>query len=277
MTVKQRIAGFLEAGMPTLWVAALLLLCSTAAVAQSYRYKLEAGKRVPVCEHMAKVYTTSFRDPWDFTLQSPPGPLYPPLPGTKKMEYSAADRFALYLSRYPSSREFEAIHWQIGRYLDDSPMASRTHPVSPMLVARFDIDNDGKGDVVAKIQFMYSPEPGGQGAIGGEDWLFVLDESQFPWGRPLKSSELFNRPGYARPSLIANLTLHMSAREIRPFIYDGQTYLSVYEAENYFDEKQRKEQMWVMKYRGGGENLGGGHWQPLKVDRVCRFHMTPKY
>ena len=256
----------------------LALFAATAPTsAQTYRFKLQSGKRTPVCMHMAKVYATSFRDPWDFTLESPPGPLYPSLPGTQKMEYSPAELAALYLSRYPSSREFEAIHWEIGRYLDDSPMASRTHPVRPMLVARFDVDNDGKEDVVAKVAFMFSPEPAGQGADGGVDELFVFDESQFPWNRPLKSSELFGPPGNARPSLIAPLTLQMSAREIRPFIYDGQTYLSVYEAENYFDEKRRREQMSVIKYKGGGGNLGGGHWRPLSVEKICRFRMFASY
>ena len=256
----------------------LAVFAGTApASAQTYRFKLQSGKQTPVCEHMAKVYATSFRDPWDFTTESPPGPLYPLLPGNKKMEYSAGDLVGLYLSRYPSSREFEAIHWQIGDYLDESALANHANPLSPMLVARFDIDNDGKEDVVAKIGFMLSPEPDGQGAPGGQDWLFVLDESQFHWNRPLKSSELFNRPGNARPSLIASLTLHMGAREIRPFMYDGQTYLSVYEAENYFDDKRRKEQMWVMKYKGGGDNLGHGHWRPVNIERICRFRMFASY
>ena len=256
----------------------LAVFAGTApASAQTYRFQLQSGKRAPVCEHMAKVYTTSFRNTWDFTLETPPGPLYPLLSGTKQMEYSSSELVALYFSRYPSSREFEAIHWQIGRYLDDSPMASRTHPVRPMLVARFDVDNDGKEDVVAKVAFMFSPEPAGQGADGGEDELFVFDESQFAWNRPLKSSELLNRPGNSRLSLIAPLTLRMSAREIRPFIYDGQTYLSVYEAENYFDEKRRKEQMWVVKYKGGGDYLGNGNWQPLNVERICRFRMFASY
>jgi hypothetical protein len=256
----------------------LAVFAGTAPVsAQTYRFKLQSGKRTPVCEHMAKVYSTSFRKPWDFTLLSPPGPLYPPVPGAKDLKYTASQRVGLYLSRYPSSPEFEAIHWQIGRLLDDSPLAKSTNPVSPMLVARFDIDNDGKEDVVVKAGFMLSPEPAGQGAPGGEDWLYVLNESQFARDRPMRFSELFNYAGSARPSLIASLTLHMLARGIRPFIYDGQTYLSVYQVKSFFDEKRRTEQMWVMKYRGGGENLGGGNWRPLNVEKICRFRMFASY
>ena len=249
------------------------LLGAKSTLAQTYRYRLESGKQVRVCQHMARIYASQFANPWEFTLERPPGPSYPPLPrATGKI--TSGQLVGVLLSRYPASPEFEAINWQVGRYLANAPELKGPQPI---LLARFDIDNDGKDDVVAKVGFMFSPEPAGQGAPGGNDGLFVFNENEVPWDRPLTPTDLYGHAGSTRPSMISAMTMHMSARSIRPFIYDGQTYLSVYEAENYFDEKQRKEQMWVMKYKGGGENLGGGHWRPLNVEKICRFRMFASY
>jgi hypothetical protein len=76
-----------------------------------------------------------------------------------------------------------------------------------------------------------------------------------------------------RPSSLSAQSQHMGARSIRPFLFDGKTYLSVYVPWAVTSAKQRREWMWVLQYHGGGRNLGKGKWEPASVDKLCRFRM----
>jgi hypothetical protein len=252
--------------------ASLGLSAALTARADIYRYKLELGRNVEVCQHMGKVYNSRFTHLWEYTLSNPPGPSFPLLTGTSDNNPSGY-QIGLFLSRYPDSPEFNAIDWRVGSYQWNLPDSKKTIPI---LVARFDIDNDGKPDTVLKTSLMLSVEPAESGAPGGNDELFILDENQFPIDRPLRPADLYGHPGSVRPARISFDLLHIAARSIRPFIYKRVTYLSIYDQHEFLDSKGRRDQMWIMKYRAGGSNLGGGKWSALETESVCRFKMIVK-
>jgi hypothetical protein len=258
----------------------LKYLCVTTALAfatsasgvppddyNAYRYKLEKGANVEVCKHMEAVYNREFRHPWGrFEEQVTRLPEFPRLSGVEYDERIALD---LRYSTFPTSPEFDAIQWHEGRGIWDEERKR----VQPFLVADFDIDNDGRSDRVVKIGFMLTFWPAGRSVPGGEDELFVFDEDQVDLTRTVVLSAFYRYVGQRRPARVAYDTLGLAARSIRPFVHKGVTYLSVYEqlAEEY--PKPYRETMWVLRYRGGGANLGGGKWEPVKADRVCRFKM----
>ncbi|HXZ92884.1 MAG TPA: VCBS repeat-containing protein [Burkholderiales bacterium] len=260
------------------WVlhALFLVISVGTAFAEDYRadlnkyqYKLEIGKGAKVCEHMARLYNTRFKQPWAFTLSNPPGPSFARLPGVATRADSY-ERLGILLSRYPRSGEFDAIDWREGEYLWD---ARRPQSMRPALVAVFDINNDGRPDLVVKASFMNSFYPAGGGAAGGNDQLFILPDRKIDADHPLTGEELYDERLTGKAARIEYDLLGFGARLIRPFIFEGTTYLSVYEQFAMFEPKERRERMWVLKYQSGGHNWGKGKWEPLELAKVCRFRM----
>jgi hypothetical protein len=216
---------------------------------------------------MEAVYNREFRQPWERYTGGRPEllPEFPKLPGVTYDKRIALD---LRYSAFPTSPEFDAIQWREGRGIWDE----EGKRVQPFLVADFDIDNDGRPDRVVKSGFMLSFWPAGR-APGGEDELWIFDEGQLDLTQTVILSAFYKNVGQRRPARVAYDTLGLSVRSIRPFIHNGITYLSVYEQWAPNDPKRWRETMWVLKYRSGGGNLGGGNWEPVKVDRVCHFRM----
>jgi hypothetical protein len=254
-------------------VAYLSLLCSLAIVpleaasgdGDSYRYLLEDGKQARVCRHMQHVYNEKFRQPWSFQEPRTTTPPFPRLPGVEYDERKALD---LLSSAFPTSAEFDAVQWKEGRIIRDA----NRNITTPMLVAEADIDNDGRQDLLVKISFMLSYSPAHRSVPGGNDRLFVLDKNQLALDQSATLMSFYGHIGHPRPALIDDKALDLGARAIRPFVYNGITYLSVYE--QLADSKDKmNETMWVLRYFGGGGNLGGGNWEPARTDRICRFRM----
>jgi hypothetical protein len=237
-------------------------------VDDNYVYRVEEGKEAKVCLHMANVYNEHFRRPWDlddYPVKTPP---FPRLPG---VEYDELHALTLRFSAFPTSPEFEAVRWHEGRLVTD-PKSDRSRP---MLVARTDIDNDGKPDILVKSAFMRNFSQGVRSVAGGEDFIVILPNDQPQLPARIARSELYGSPGKDGAVLVSYSTLGFPARSIRPFIYEGITYLAVYE-QRLESEQSRSavyEWMWILKYHAGGWNRGGG-WEPLKVDRVCRLRMV---
>jgi hypothetical protein len=157
-------------------VAALALATSASGVPpdeyNAYRYKLEKGANAEVCKHMEAVYNREFRHPWGrFEEQPRRRPEFPRLPGVEFDERMASNYF---YSAYATSSEFDAIGWREGRGIWDE----EGKRVQPFLVADFDIDNDGRPDRVVKSSFMLSFWPAKRSVPGGEDRLWIFDESQ---------------------------------------------------------------------------------------------------
>jgi hypothetical protein len=252
----------------------LSLLCSLAVVplriaagdGDSYRYQLEDGKQAKVCRHMERVYNDKFRRPSSYEDDPISPPAFPRLPGVDYDERKALD---LRFSAFPTSAEFDVIQWKEGRIVRDA----ERNISSPTLVAKADIDNDGQQDVLVKTSFMLSYPLAHRSVPGGEDRLFVLNENQLDLSQSVTLRTFYGHVGQARPALLDNMTLGLGARSIRPFVYGGITYLSIYEQTADSEDKIAQEAMWVLRYHGGGGNLGGGNWEPVRFDEVCRFRM----
>jgi len=250
----------------------------------TYVYKLELNANNKLCRHMERVYNTEFRRPWDYRDRSMRD-AFPRLEGVETDELARSD---LRYSAYPTTPEFEAIEWREGR--KEWPNASSGR-IRPILVAEFDIDNDGRTDLVVKGGFMLSIRPADSGrSAGGEDRIHILAPDSIERGKTLNAEVPFEYTGQKYPSQISGTTLRytdrdrpypltaqnqrMEARSIRPFLFDGKTYLSVYVPWAVTSGKHGREWMWVLQYHGGGRNLGKGKWEPANVESLCRFRMV---
>jgi hypothetical protein len=245
----------------------LLLAWAGGAAAQikeadSYKYQLELNADAKLCRQMEKVYNAEFRRPWQR--------------GKGKDSGKIADSF---YSTSPSSAEFAAVKWREGK----SFYSGSSSPQAATLVVELDIDNDGAREVLVKSQFMRSAV-----ASGPSDQLWVLKRAAADPAKPLDMNRVFGKAREDGTRQISSVTLRytekdrpaevggerMGAALIRPFVANGKTYLSVYVPWAVDDPKQRREWMWVMAYRGGGNSTGPGKWEPAKVDRLCRFRMV---
>jgi hypothetical protein len=223
----------------------------------SYRYQLELNGDAKLCGQMDKAFNSAFRRPW----QRPKG--------------KAADWV---YSTQPSSGEFSALKWREGR----SFFSGSSSPQAATLLAEFDIDNNGTRDLVVKTQFMKSP-------AAGTEQIWVLSPKAFDAAKPVDMNRVFGKAREDGTRQISNVTLHytdkdrpagisgerMGASLIRPFVAGGKSYLAAYVPWAVDDPAKRREWMWVMAYRGGGNSSGPGKWEPAKVDKLCRFRMVP--
>lgn len=247
-----------------LLAATVVALPTLAGVYDSYAYKLEKGKQTKVCKHMERVYNENFQRPWDF--RDLPTPTFPRLPG---VEYDKRMALDLRSSAFPTSPEFEAVQWKEGRIVRDP----NKRDLVPMIVAEIDINNDGREDSLVKTSFMQGFSLGHRSVSGGEDSVFILEKNQLDLTKDVSFKTFYGQIGEKRPALLSYVTLGLFARSIRPFIYDGTAYLSVYEQGIDPQGKLARETMWVLRYHEGGWNRGGS-WEPVKADRVCRFRMV---
>jgi hypothetical protein len=233
---------------------------------QKYRYELELGTKAKVCRHMRRVYNEAFQTPWSYDTYGYPPPWFPPLNADQNQPEV---RFGL-SSRFPESQEFSAIDWKESVMLGSGGGKTRS-----VLIAKFDIDNDGQEELVLKNPFM---DPWRQGA---EDSLLVLDPGQVDTSKPVDPNDIYSRPeGLRRPALINYMTLGFTGAWIRPFVFEKTIYLSVHQG-------WPRQVMWVLKYKSGGGKIGRAApgvqesrnrelarpWEPLELDKVCRFRM----
>ena len=266
---------------------------ATHALADSddrYRYDLVQSKEERLCRHMEKVYNERFAYPWKrpyltVEQEGPYGPqsdyAFPKLSG---VEHDARMAFETSFSRQPTSPEFDAIEWREGRYT--MPGNPPGYELLPMLVANADIDNDGVQEIVIKSMFMLTYYPAGR-APGGEDTLFVFEPDTINLNKTMDFKSFYRgQDGKPKPAMIGVSDGYFN-RIIRPFVFEGVTYLSAYVqgwsprvadpdslSPYYHDPKDAVEVMWVDRYRGGGDNLGAGQWTPLRIDRLCKFQMS---
>jgi len=249
-----------------------------------YRYVLEKSTNDKVCRHMRNVYNGHFSYPFKrpglTALRNDPndtayGPngryTFPKLPGVTHENRKTLD---MSYSRLPSSSEFDAIEWREGRYRFVEP-SGNDHGDQPMLVAEFDIDNDGRVDTVIKTSFMLAYD--GSSGHGGEDTLRVLERGAIDLTQPV-TSEMFYRhqSGKKKPVMISG---PYWSRLIRPFLFEGIVYLSAYEQiwgggeSRSFGTRLDGEYMNVLRYRSGSERLAPGEWSELEADLICRVRM----
>jgi len=261
----------LLSGLPLAVVAAILTARPAfSGESDSYRYLLVHGKDAAVCRHMHNVYSEKFVFPWKRPTLDLAGKNYgqesnyafPKLPGVTHEPRAALE---MSYSRHPTSPEFEAIKWQEGRYRFIEP-SGKDHGELPMLIAEFDIDNDGKIETVIKARFMetYYIHRGS----GGEDALFVFPKGEVDLSKAI-ASEILYRPNAndKRPVMISMLP-SAPFRLVRPFVVEGVTYLSAYRQEWSEADKIKKESIHILLFHGASKN-------PEPLDRRNNLLLEP--
>ena len=221
----------------------------TWAAAISYDYKLVMNKNPKLCKHMEEVYKTHFKRPWDLE----------PLGGWEQLLKNDRVLLKTAYSRYPTSPEFSAIEWKDYMYKDE--FGDR-----PLLIAEFDIDNDGTKDLVLKPSFFSGGNP--------DQWEFLLifQPGELNLDQSLSRRDVWGEGKALRPKVISD------AAVMRPFLFNGIAYLSWYDFYRYdlgepkTPAHQPPEFMEIKKYKGGGI-IGQREKLPLLLENICKFEM----
>lgn len=208
-----------------------------------YTYELEVNNDDNVCRHMGQVYNSYFRQPWtvhgaESKAYGPDG-LYsfPKYPGVEGFNLSI---FGLGHSRRPPSPEFDAVPWRIALRFNKAPFYAPTvsiceqyrqeksmGPVGggkdcfyPLLIADFDIDNDGRIETVVKDSFQTNYPPLDHHSA---DHYYVFPQGTVdPW-------QFENGPDYrAQFKKFGTWPRDITVFSARPFIFHGVSYLSQY-------------------------------------------------
>ncbi len=208
----------------------------------NYRYELVLNKNDKVCKHMKEVFDWSFRRPFDLRGIS---------------EKQQREEFFPVYSHYPSSKEFDAVVWRNPILIRESH--DGTVFQWPMPIAEFDVDNDGENEVVIKGTWF-------NGERDSQETILIFKRDEIDPKQITKWSELVGQPG-KRPRVIGN-----GERIIRPFIFDGSSYLMMYEAEGR-GAFWGQQTMWVRQYKGGGR-VYHPEETPLEIEDVCKFNMV---
>ncbi|OIR07702.1 hypothetical protein GALL_99840 [mine drainage metagenome] len=260
-----------------------LILCLTYPIQgttgefDTYRYKLEQNNNDKVCSHMAGVFSKYFKKPFntinDEAEYVKDGGIQPPLlPGAKNDLRSFV---TMSFSFQPTSPEFDAIKWRVGKQIQ--PGSGQNHdvyPNIPFIAADIDINNDGQIKTFIKHGFMSCYLGYGGACNSGDSWSIFrkgdIDLMQGPieWDVPIQGQN-------GHPPLAVILE-NLACNIVRPFIYDGVTYLSCYNRKlnsvrDYRKGTPHREYTDVLKYQGI-EKLPDGRTL-LKAETVCRFRM----
>jgi hypothetical protein len=247
---------------------------------QTYRYILKENRNPEVCGHMLRVFNDKFTHLWDA----------PPMPWSKKnqdyaadskyafellpgVEHSTAATFEMRFSAQPTSPEFSAIHWKEGRGIPGGCPAGETCPgeaPQPILVADFDIDNNGTIDTVIQQQFF----GGYRRARDSQEYLIVWRSQNFTI-RGVADIWKLEHP--MNQALTPIISLDMYAR---PFIYAKQTYVARYVQDlgqsadlTSWTKPPAREDMLVQRYSFTGrkeKKTGRSQWTAWTV---CDFRM----
>ncbi len=245
----------------------------------SYRYTLEQNNNNKVCSHMADVYNRYFREPFKVPIDEAEyekaGGKFPPLLPGGNNDWPSFIRMSL--SFYPTSSEFDAIKWQRGLEMHHYHGQAGAYLNTPFIAADMDLNNDGQLETVIKDAFMCY-RSGCDSA--GSDVLFIFRKGDIDLMKGPIEWDVFFKGQNDHPPLAVIYGPQSSCDLVRPFIYDGATYLSCYHrkwkmqhyAHNFQDVIPIHEYTDVLKYQGV-EKLPDGR-SPIKAETVCRFRMT---
>ena len=210
-----------------------------------YRFDLVKGKEREVCHHMHSVYNTNFRMLWK--MGEPTNHLW--------MLMSKYHSHGPLYSLYPASPEFEAVKWDAREYIDPD---GKPKVEGIALVARLDVDNDGKAEDVTKLLFYFG---------GYSEAILVMPDSKLSESRSIHYSD-FNR----KDKVVLGY-----AAILRPFVYRGTTYIHWYDfkrpesPDRRPDPNVNKKWILVRKYLGAGPYKEG--YEPQYED-LCRFDVV---
>ena len=191
---------------------------------QGFEYKLEMSRDNDLCNHMLNVYNIKFRYAWKSD------PFYPSgLPESYNMSPSYSDNskyswpklhdengeilsiyddvssqekrnYAMRLSKFPISKEFESIKWV---------------DIGIGLYAGFDINNDKEIEQVVKVGFLGNPNKS-----YSSDAILIFAKGTLR----LDKGDLKQALLKAANKRLANDVIN-EWRQIRPFVYKGNVYL----------------------------------------------------
>jgi len=274
-------------------------VADTLAQEVHYRYQLKESHDKDLCIHMTHVFDQNFRTPWyKGWLKLEPNPVlfgkpydqvFERLPG---VEYSKKYTWNMLLSKYPSSPEFDEVHWREGRVSYVGGASSISRP-EPMLVAEIDIDNDGQKEWVVKHSFMDKMttwEGMGQ-AYGGSDSLKIFPFDGFDPLAPLTNEQLFygQKPDRPPRMIDRDVTEKLDTAQLRPFVFKGKVYLSAYQVywPNLELTKQlghnaiakpdkvypEREYMNILRVTTGGRRILGQVIETANTETVCHIRM----
>lgn len=262
----------------------LLLFClaytapGMAGEFDTYRYKLEENNNDKVCLHMAGVFSKYFKKPFntinDETKYVKSGGVLPPLlPGAKE---DLGSFINMRFSFQPTSPEFDAIKWQLGKETHHYHGEANAYLNTPFIAADMALNNDGQLMTVIKNEFMSCYIPGCY--AGHSDQLFIFSKSDIDLLKGPIEWDVFFKGQNNHPPLAVMSWPHPTCDLVRPFIYDGVTYLSCYDQKwvkdyrNFHNRTPDREYTDVLKYQGV-ENMPP-HVPTIKAETVCRFRMT---
>lgn len=261
----------------------LLLFCLAYTVPgmagefDTYRYKLEENNNDKVCLHMAGVYNKFFKKPFAMTIdeneyEKGEGNLPALLPGAKRDWGSFIN---MRFSFQPTSPEFDAIKWKVGKLIRPTHEGERVVLNFPFIAADMDLNNNGQIETFIKFGFMrcyisyHSCSPTDSWSVFRKGDIDLLN-GPINWDVPIQGQN-GHRP-------LAVMLEDYDCRVIRPFIYDGVTYLSCYyqnwgkNRPDIHHSTPDREYTDVLKYQGV-EKLSAGSTL-LKAETVCRFRMN---
>ena len=266
-----------------LCVLGFLIFCLTYTIQgmtgelDTYHYKLEENNNDKVCSHMAGVFSKYFKKPFstinDEAEYVKGGGVLPPLlPGAKDDLRSFIN---MRLSFQPTSPEFDAIKWKVGKLITHT--AGKVDVLNtPFITADMDINNDGQIETVIKHDFMSCYLGYGGACNSGDSWSIFrkddIDLTQGPieWDVPIQGQN-------SHPPLAVILE-NLACNVVRPFVYDGVTYLSCYNRKlksvhDYRKGTPHREYTDVLKYQGVEKLPLPDGRTLLKAETVCRLRM----
>lgn len=286
--------------LETAYIKRIHELVDTLAQEVHYRYRLIESHDKELCPHMTQVFSQHFRTPWhkswlklepnQVLFGKPYDQVFERLPG---VEYNKKFTWSMLLSKYPSSPEFEAVHWREGRVNYANGASPPVYRPEPMLVAEIDIDNDGQKDWVVKHSFMDKMttwEGMGQ-AYGGGDSLKIFPFDGLDPMAPLTNEQLFHGQKPERPPRMIDrdVTEKLDTGQLRPFVFKRKVYLSAYQVywpnleltkqvgHNAIAEPDQlypeREYMNILRVTARGERLLGRIVETANTETVCRIRM----
>ncbi len=247
----------------------------------TYRYKLEENNNDKVCSHMESVFSKYFKKPFSTINDEDEyvkggGVLPPLLPGAKDDLRSFVK---MSFSFQPTSPEFDAIKWKVGKLITPTHGEPGGVPNDPFIAADIDLNNDGQTKIVIKNEFMtcynfYSADcsPADSWSVFRKGDIDVM-KGPIEWDVPIQGQD-------GHPPLAYIYGRSSECRIVRPFIYDGVTYLSCYSQDwgiNGPDINRRtpdKEYTNILKYQGVEKLPLPDGRTLLKAETVCRFRMN---
>lgn len=250
-----------------------------------YTYVLEQGDSDPVCKHMTGVFNARFKTPWDGGhLDTSPGitifgipydKVFERMPG---VEHDPRKTFAMMLSRFPSSEEFEALHWLEGRVTSPD-----TRGIYPALIVQWTPKDGSNPFWIVKTTFMdkMTTNEGWGQSDGGFDTLEFISDPDFKPTVPILESFITHHPAWQSGS--TRSLGRETARQLRPFVFREHLYIAAYQsawrekAPSYEQARLYPDEEFMSVLRLLPESIPGKYVDIAKTEVVCRIRMLMQH